>query len=181
MSCTTVFETGLLGHGPRLARNILRHTSPGHDYIVHQWTQIKQTTINPANNGYLTGTDLPTERLYDSVKNTKKQNTTYDENYVGVGGTTVSQPINEEQYNNAETNATKEIIAQGRYPSPEGDKYYNSKETYNIEIKKNEQDYFNHRQTHYDRGNTEYLAKNTCNFTQFKNKLNDTSIGSIQV
>ena len=139
----------------------------------------KQTTINPANNGYLAGTDLPTERLYDSVKNTKKQNTTYDENYVGVGGTTVSQPINEEQYKNAETNATKEIIAQGRYPVPEGDKYYNSKETYNIEIKKNEQDYFNHRQTHHDRGNPEYLAKNTCNFTQFKNKLNDTSIGSM--
>tara|TARA_B100000787_G_scaffold168081_1_gene156151 strand:- start:1062 stop:2711 length:1650 start_codon:yes stop_codon:yes gene_type:complete len=140
---------------------------------------IKQTTIVSANNGYLTGTDLPTERQYDDVKNTKKQFTTYDDNYVGVGGTNVSQPVNEDNYNNMETNATKEIIAQGRYPSPEGDKYNNSKETYNIEIKKNEQDYFNHRQTHYDRGNTEYLAKNTCNFTQFKNKLNDTSIGSM--
>jgi len=140
---------------------------------------IKQTTINSANNGYLTGTDLPTERQYDDVKNTKKQFTTYDENYVGVGGTSVSQPINEDNYKNMETNATKEIIAQGRYPGPEGSKYYNSKETYNIEIKKNEQDYFNHRQTHYDRSNPEYLAKNTCNFTQFKNKLNDTSIGSL--
>jgi hypothetical protein len=139
----------------------------------------KQTTINPANNGYLTGTDLPTERLYDNVKNTKKQHTTFDENYVGVGGTTVAQPINEEQYKNAETNATKEIIAQGRYPTPEGDKYTNSVETYNIEIKKDEQDYFNHRQTHYDRMNTEYLPKNTCNFTQFKNKLDDSSIGSM--
>jgi hypothetical protein len=140
---------------------------------------IKQTTIDPANNGYLTGTELPTERLYDEVKNTKKQHTTYDENYVGIGGTNVPQPINEEEYKNAETNATKEIIAQGRYPVPEGDKYYNSKETYNIDIKKNEQDYFNHRQTHYDRMNPEYLSKSTCEFTQFKNKLNDRSIGSL--
>ena len=143
-------------------------------------TTIKETTIDPANNGYLTGTDLPTERLQDDVKNTKKQFTTYDENYVGVGGTTVAQPMNEEQYKNAEVNATKESIAQGRYPTPEGDKYYNSVETYNIEIKKNEQDYFNHRQTHYDKMNPEYLAKNTCNFTQFKNKLDDTSIGSLE-
>lgn len=142
-------------------------------------TTIKQTTIDPANNGYLTGTELPTERLYDEVKNTKKQHTTYDENYVGIGGTNVPQPINEEEYKNAETNATKEIIAQGRYPVPEGDKYYNSKETYNIDIKKNEQDYFNHRQTHYDRMNPEYLSKSTCEFTQFKNKLNDRSIGSL--
>ena len=62
-------------------------------------------------------------------------------------------------------------------PTPEGDKYTNSVETYNIEIKKNEQDYFNHRQTHYDRMNPEYLPKNTCNFTQFKNKLDDSSLG----
>jgi len=142
-------------------------------------TTKKQTTIDPANNGYLTGTDLPTERLYDNVKNTKKQHTTFDENYVGIGGSTVAQPINEEQYKNAETNATKEIIAQGRYPTPEGNKYTNSAETYNIEVKKNEQDYFNHRQTHYDRMNPEYLPKNTCNFTQFKNKLDDKSIGSM--
>ena len=63
-------------------------------------------------------------------------------------------------YNNAEMNATKEIIAQGRYPVPEGSKYYNSKETYNIEVKKN----------------PEYLEKDTCEFTHFKDKLNDTSI-----
>jgi len=142
-------------------------------------TTIKETTIDPANNGFLSGTDLPTERLYDEVKNTKKQFTTYDENYLGVGGTNVPQPMNENQYENAEVNATKEIIAQGRYPTPQGDKYYNSVEAYNIEIKKNEQDYFNHRQTHYDKMNPEYLAKNTCNFTQFKNKLDDTSIGSL--
>ena len=138
---------------------------------------IKQTTINSANNGYLTGPDMPTERLLDEIKNTKKQHTTYDENYVGIGGTSVAQPVNEDNYKNAETNATKEIIAQGRYPTPEGSKYYNSKETYNIEIKKDEQDYFNHRQTHYDKMNPEYLAKNTCNFTQFKNKLDDSSLG----
>ena len=52
-------------------------------------------------------------------------------------------------------------------------------ETYNIEIKKDEQDYFNHRQTHYDKMNPEYLSKNTCEFTQFKNKLDDKSIGSL--
>ena len=140
---------------------------------------IKQTTIDPANNGYLTGTNLPTERLQDNVKNTKKQHTTFDENYVGIGGTQVPQPVNEEEYKNAEMNATKEIIAQGRYPCPEGDKYTNSVETYNIEIKKNEQDYFNHRQTHYDKMNPEYLAANSCEFTHFKDKLDDRSIGSL--
>jgi len=140
---------------------------------------IKETTIDSANNGYLTGPDLPESRLQDNVKNTKKQNTTYDENYMGVGGTVVPQPVNEEQYYNAETNATKEIVAQGRYPCPEGDKYYNSVETYNIDIKKYEPDYFNHRQTHYDRMNPEYLAKNSCEFTHFKDKLNDKSIGSL--
>ena len=101
------------------------------------------------------------QKLAHFLQNTKKQHTSYDKNYLGVGGTNVPQPVNEDNYNNAETNATKEIIAQGRYPVPEGDKYYNSKETYNIEIKKDEQDYFNHRQTHYDRSNSEYLAKNT--------------------
>jgi hypothetical protein len=140
---------------------------------------IKETTIDSANNGYLTGPDLPESRLQDNVKNTKKQHTTYDENYMGVGGTVVPQPVNEEQYYNAETNATKEIVAQGRYPCPEGDKYYNSVETYNIDIKKHEPDYFNHRQTHYDRMNPEYLAKNTCEFTHFKDKLDDKSIGSL--
>ena len=78
-------------------------------------------------------------------------------------------------------NATKEIIAQGRYPCPEGDKYTNSVETYNIEIKKNEQDYFNHRQTHYDKMNPEYLAANNCEFTHFKDKLDDRSIGCMMV
>ena len=95
---------------------------------------------------------------------------------MGIGSTEVGQPIDNLQYDNAETNATKEIIAQGRYPVPEGDKYYNSKETYNIEVKKNESDYYNHRQTHYDRMNPEYLAKDTSEFTHFKDKLDDRSI-----
>ena len=137
------------------------------------------TTLRTYDSNLKAEFDKSTMGLQDSVKNTKKQYTSFDENYIGVGGTTVAQPMNEEQYGNAETNATKEIIAQGRYPTPEGNKYTNSVETYNIEIKKNEQDYFNHRQTHYDRMNPEYLPKNTCNFTQFKNKLDDKSIGSL--
>jgi hypothetical protein len=138
---------------------------------------IKQTTIDSKNNGYINGgMDMPTERLYDEIKKTKKQFTSNDSNYMGVGGTEVGQPMNHANYDNAETNATKEIIAQGRYPVPEGDKYYNSKETYNIEVKKNEGDYYNHRQTHYDRMNPEYLSKDTCEFTHFKDKLDDRSI-----
>ena len=138
---------------------------------------IKQTTIDSQNNGYIGGgTDLPTERLYDEIKKTKKQFTSSDQNYMGTGGTEVGQPMDHNNYNNAEMNATKEIIAQGRYPVPEGSKYYNSKETYNIEVKKNEGDYYNHRQSHYDRMNPEYLEKDTCEFTHFKDKLNDTSI-----
>jgi len=139
---------------------------------------VKQTTINSANNGYIAGPEMSTERLYDEIRNTKKQFTSADSNYIGISGTNVPQPVNEDNYKNMETNPTKEIIAQGRYPTPQGEKYYNSKETYNIEIKKNENDYFNHRQTHYDRMNPEYLPKNTCNFTQFKNKLNDASISN---
>uniref|UniRef100_A0A6C0C7M6 Uncharacterized protein n=1 Tax=viral metagenome TaxID=1070528 RepID=A0A6C0C7M6_9ZZZZ len=138
---------------------------------------IKQTTIDSKNNGYINGgMDMPTERLYDEIKKTKKQFTSSDRNYMGPGGTEVGQPVNHDNYNNMETNATKEIIAQGRYPVPEGSKYYNSKETYNIEVKKNESDYYNHRQTHYDRMNPEYLEKDTCEFTHFKDKLNDSSI-----
>ena len=138
---------------------------------------IKQTTIDSKYNGYINGgTDLPTERLYDEIKKTKKQFTSSDQNYMGTGGTEVAQPVDHNNYNNAEMNATKEIIAQGRYPVPEGSKYYNSKETYNIEVKKNEGDYYNHRQSHYDRMNPEYLEKDTCEFTHFKDKLNDSSI-----
>ena len=138
---------------------------------------IKQTTIDSKNNGYINGgMDLPTERLYDEIKKTKKQFTSSDQNYMGAGGTEVGQPTNHANYNNAETNATKEIIAQGRYPVPEGDKYYNSKETYNIEVKKTESDYYTHRQTHFDRMNPEYLEKDTCEFTHFKDKLDDRSI-----
>ena len=166
----------------------------------------KQTTINPANNGFINGTDLPTERLYDEIKKTKKQTTENSKHngnirgpdqptapveapegtikdstlfeYTGSAMSSNIQPMNEDNYKNAETNATKEIIAQGRYPTPQGDKYYNSKETYNIEVKKNEGDYFTHRQTHYDRMNPEYLPNNTCNFTQMKDKLNDTSLAN---
>ena len=97
---------------------------------------------------------------------------------MGPGGSEVAQPVNHDNYNNMETNATKELIAQGRYPVPEGNKYYNSKETYNVEVKKIESDYYNHRQTHYDRMNPEYLEKDTCEFTHFKDKLNDTSIAN---
>jgi len=165
---------------------------------------IKQTTLIPANNGFINGADLPTERLYDEIKKTKKQTTINSKHngnikgpdqptsaveapegtikdstlfdYTGNAMSSAILQMNETQYKNAETNATKEIIAQGRYPTPQGDKYYNSKETYNIEVKKNEGDYFTHRQSHYDRMNPEYLPKNTCNFTQMKNKLNDSSL-----
>ena len=168
--------TGLRTYDSNLKHEFDKETMRLQDKVKNT---IKETTIDSANNGYLTGPDLPESRLQDNVKNTKKQHTTYDENYMGVGGTVVPQPVNEEQYKNAETNATKEIISQGRYPCPEGDKYYNSVETYNIDIKKHEPDYFNHRQTHYDRMNPEYLAKNTCEFTHFKDKLDDKSIGSL--
>ena len=78
---------------------------------------IKQTTIDSKNNGYINGgMDMPTERLYDEIKKTKKQFTSSDQNYMGVGGSEVAQPTDYLQYDNAETNATKELIAQGRYP-----------------------------------------------------------------
>jgi len=166
----------------------------------------KQTTLIPANNGFINGTELPMERLYDEIKKTKKQTTINSKHngnikgpeqptapvespegtikdstlfdYTGNAMSSAILQMNSDNYKNAETNATKEIIAQGRYPTPQGDKYYNSKETYNIDIKKYDSDYFNHRQTHYDRMNPEYLPNNTCNFTQMKDKLNDNSLAN---
>ena len=62
---------------------------------------LKQTTIDSKNNGYINGgTDLPTERLYDEIKKTKKQFTSSDQNYMGTGGTEVAQPVDHNNYNN---------------------------------------------------------------------------------
>ena len=63
------------------------------------------------NNGYISGgMEMPTERLYDEIKNTKKQFTSNDQNYMGIGGTEVGQPFDYLQYDNAETNATKKLL-----------------------------------------------------------------------
>ena len=80
--------------------------------------------------------------LQDSVKPTIKETTLSD--YTGNSKYAVEGTMASDQYNRADQNINKEIIAQGRYPTPESTKLANGGDRVNIEIQKIESDYFNH-------------------------------------
>ena len=94
----------------------------------------KQTTIDSKNNGYITGGFEKSTAGYEAPETTTKDTTMFD--YMGGAGGFYKGDMDQINYKNAETNPTKEIIAQGRAPTLNNVKISNGMDTVNMEIKK---------------------------------------------
>lgn len=137
---------------------------------------LKETTINPANpNGFTqTVTTSPEEHLYDTVRTSKKETVLFD--HTGNARGSTLQEMAQDQYFRAELNPNKEIIAQGRDPTPESTKLVNGMDTINMDIKKIESDYFNHHQTGVDRVYQVLPKREKCEYTRDKDTLDNDKI-----
>ena len=137
----------------------------------------KQTTIDSANNGYL-GNNIGamTTKPYEAPEWTTKDSTQFD--YTGNAGAYVKGDMDKINYMNAETNPTKEIISQGRAPTLNNTKISNGMDTINMDIKKMDVDYMNHRLNGVDKVYGVIPQDNTCEITSMKDRLEDTSIAN---
>ena len=134
----------------------------------------KQTTSNSQNNGYIKGgLDNPTLG-YEKPEVTTKDSTIFS--YTGNGGSSVLGEMNKENYNNAETNPSKEIISQGRTPTINNTKISNGMDTLKVDIKKIEGDYMNYRDNGPEKVYQEIPTDYTCEVTTMKDRLDDYSI-----
>tara|TARA_B100000674_G_C37949620_1_gene966599 strand:- start:24 stop:1577 length:1554 start_codon:yes stop_codon:yes gene_type:complete len=115
-----------------------------------------------------------TERLYDEVKPTVKQTTNYE--HTGNAGSYLSGTMANDKYYRADLNPNKEIISQGREPTPENTKLANGMDTLNVDIKKIESDYFNPRINNMDKVYQEIPTDNTCEYTQEKDTLDNVKL-----
>tara|TARA_B100000686_G_C16765304_1_gene961363 strand:+ start:132 stop:1919 length:1788 start_codon:yes stop_codon:yes gene_type:complete len=168
----------------------------------------KQTTIHSKNNGNMANSTINTSvGLQDDVRITKKQTTIHSKNngnisggyekptagvekpettmkdlalfkHFGIAGGPVQGDMVKDNYQNAETNPTKEIIAQGREPTLNNVKIANGRDKINIEIDKLEKDYMNHRINSIDKVYQEIPTDNNCEITTMKDRLEDTSIAT---
>lgn len=137
---------------------------------------IKETTLDDSRNGFVgsTATTVPTERLQDNVKPTVKQTTNYE--YSGNAGSYLHGSMANDQYYRADLNPNKEIISQGREPTPENTKLASGMDTMNVDIKKIESDYFNPRINNVDKVYQEIPTDNTCEYTRDKDTLNNVKL-----
>lgn len=137
---------------------------------------IKQTTLDDTRNGFVGSsiTEVPKERLYDDVRATKKQTTNFE--YNGNAGSYLPGSMAIDQFQRADLNPNKEIIAQGRSPTTENTKLANGMDTLNVDIKKIESDYFNPRINNPDKIYNEIPQDDTCEYTQEKDTLDNVKL-----
>ena len=81
-----------------------------------------------------------------------------------------------DQFQRADLNPNKEIIAQGRAPTTENTKLMNGMDTLNVDIKKIESDYFNPRINNADKIYGEIPQDDTCEYTQEKDTLDNVKL-----
>ena len=137
----------------------------------------KQTTINSKNNGNITGGYEKSTSGYEAPETTTKETVLFD--YTGGAGGALKGDMEKDNYMNAETNPTKEIIAQGREPTLNNVKLANGKDRINIEIDKLDYDYMNHRLNSVDRVYQPPPEENSeGQITTMKDRLEDDSIAS---
>lgn len=139
-------------------------------------TTVKQTTLDSDRNGFVgsTITTVPEERLQDSVRATKKQTTNFE--YNGNAGSYLPGSMSNDQFYRADLNPNKEIISQGREPTPVNTKLTNGMDTMNVDIKKIESDYFNPRINNLDKVYQEIPTDNACEYTQEKDTLDNVKL-----
>ena len=137
---------------------------------------VKQTTLDSDRNGFVgsTITTVPEERLQDNVRTTKKQTTNSE--YNGNAGSYLPGSMSNDQFYRADLNPNKEIISQGREPTPVNTKLSNGVEILNVDIKKIESDYFNPRINNLDKVYQEIPTDNTCEYTQEKDTLDNVKL-----
>ena len=133
----------------------------------------KQTTINNKHNGNLIGDYQKNPSGYEPPEVTTKDTLMF--NYTGGAGGFMKGDTNKDNYNNAETNPTKEIIAQGREPTLNNVKLANGKDSMNITIDKLDYDYTNHRKNAVGKVYQNKEA-DIGEITTMKDKLEDTKL-----
>ena len=137
----------------------------------------KQTTIDSKNNGYITGGYNKLTSGFESPETTIRDSTLYE--YTGNAGSSgFKRDMSKYNYQNAETNANKELISKGREPTLNNTKVVNGAEHHNIYINKLESDYINVRR---DNPNKVYQTGprgEQYELTTMKDKLNDSSISA---
>jgi len=139
---------------------------------------IKETTLNPkSEQGFATPvTEVPTDRLQDNVRTNKKETLLFE--HVGNAGSSTPQEMAQDQYFRADLNPNKEVISQGRHPTPESTKLANGMDTINMDIQKIESDYFNHHMQAPEKIYQNIPTDDTCKFTRDKDTLNNKKISN---
>jgi hypothetical protein len=118
--------------------------------------------------------EADTTRLQDNVRPTIKETTNFE--YTGNGGTEVPGTMASDQYLRADLNQNKELIAQGREPTPENVKLTNGMDTVHMTIDKIESDYFNQHIANMDKIYQEIPTDVTCEYTRDKDTLNNRKL-----
>lgn len=138
-------------------------------------TTVKETTLNTTNMDNPTPViNLPTDRLHDSVRVTRKE--TVHSDYTGIAGSANPQEMASDKYLRADTNPNKEIIAQGRAPTQVSTMLISGEDKMNVDIKKIESDYFTNRITNGDKVNSAIPGWDSCVLTNDKDTLNNNKI-----
>ena len=91
--------------------------------------------LHDSRNGFVGSsiTEVPTERIQDTIKPTVKQTTNFE--HSGNAGSYLPGSMANDQFYRADLNPNKEIIAQGREPTTENTKLMSGMDTINMECK----------------------------------------------
>jgi len=168
----TVKETTLNPKNNGFMNNAMLNTTIGIQDDIKKTK--KQTTIEPKNNGYITGGFQKNPSGYEEPETTMKDTTLFE--YVGGAGGEFKGDMNQQSYLNAETNATKEIISQGRSPTLNNVKIANGMDTVNMEINKLDYDYMNHRSNAVEKVYQTPQNDSNGEITTMKDRLEDNKI-----
>ena len=170
----TVKQTTLNPKNNGFMNNVTLNTTMGIQDDVKKTK--KQTTIESKNNGYITGGYEKNPSPYEVPDTTMKDTTMFD--YMGVAGGVQKGEMEKQNYMNAETNPTKEIISQGRDPTQNNVKIANGMDTVNMEINKLDYDYMNHRGNAVERVYQRPQNNSNGDITTMKDRLEDDSIAT---
>ena len=141
---------------------------------------IKETTHVDGRNGFIGSSSIAahTPGIQDNIRPAVKDTTHYD--YIGNAGSHVGGSTSTDQYLKAipNLNPNKEIIAQGREPTPSNTKLSAGIDTLNVEIKKIESDYFNPRINNSDKIYQELPSRDMCEYTHDKDTLDNDKLSN---
>jgi len=142
---------------------------------------IKETTHFENRNGFV-GTSVNqshTTGIQDKVRGALKDTTQFD--YTGNAVSSLGGNMSSDQYLRADLNPNKEIIAQGRDPTPESTKLTSGMDSYNVDIKKIETDYFNHRINNPDKQYQDTPTEYNCYGERDKDTLDNDHMFSNRI